>query len=147
MLKISKSGFGPWAKTVVEAADGRHVFKGSADVKTSEHSTCVTEKGLFSQHATCFLHDDASLATGPADGPLVGASKSIEVKAREGGTKRYGSGLTSVNRLERQGEDIVVTSRGLFGDREVDRMKADEVGSITSSDCSLCKSVNPLYSK
>ena len=146
MTKVTKTGFGPFGATRVEHNGRTMEFAKSADVTVSANGVCVEERRLFSTDQTCFLNDGGSGAMERLpDGPLVGGSKTIEITRNDGTARRFDSGVFSVNRLEKHGEEIRVVQRGLLGDKVVAREQADNVRSVTSSDCNICKAANPLY--
>ncbi len=150
MVKVKTTGFGPWKKTIVEHAGRTSTYSGSVRVEEKQGATCVTEQGLFSSSSACFLNDDTPVsgnASAFPDGKLVGRSKSIGVVTEDGNTRRYDSNPLSINRLEKEGDEVRVISSGIFGDKVVDRIPADRVRAIDSEDCNVCQQLNPLYQK
>lgn len=146
MANVYKTGFGPWKKTIVEHAGQQAVHSGSASVETKNGTVCVTDKGVFVDNSTCYLNEESDGGSGGyANGKLVGSSKEIALKMADGQVKSYQSGIFGVNSLEKSGNTISVVKRGLFGSSVVDQVSADEVQSIKSEDCKVCKGINPLY--
>ena len=143
MATIRKTGFGPFGKTIVTANGQTRTFAKNADITESSHGLCVTEHRLLGNETTCFIGDKGPQAL--VDGTVVGSSRAVEITRTDGGTRRYESQLLGVNRVEKQGQDIVVVQRRLFGDKEVGRHKASDVAAVTSDECNVCREVNPLY--
>ena len=148
MTKVTKTGIGPFGRTIVEHNGRSMDFAKSADVTVSPNGVCIEERRLFSTDQTCFLNAGGPSPTAHLpDGPLVGGSKTIEITRNDGTSRRFDSGVFSVNRLEKHGEEVRVVQRGLLGDRIVARESAGNIRTVTSSDCNICKQVNPLYDK
>ena len=146
MAIITKTGFGPFGRTIVEANGQTRSFAKSAEINEGAHGLCVTEPRLLGNETTCFLGDRGGVG-GPGDRTLVDSSKSVEITRTDGSTRRYESQILGVNRVERRGQDIVVVQRGLFGDKEIGRHKASDVATVKSDECNVCREVNPLYGK
>lgn len=147
-MKITTKGFGPWKKTIVEHGETTTTFSGSVSIDKKDGATCVTEKGLFSNNSTCFIEEPAAGGVGAThlpDGELVGRSKSIEIRKGDGNVARYDSKPMAINRLEKTGDEVRVISKGLLGEKVVDRLSAQDVVAINSEDCSVCRKLNPLY--
>ncbi len=147
-MKITTTGFGPWRKTVVEHGDTTTTFSGPVTVEKKDGATCVTDNGVFSSNSTCFIEETSPGTNGAPrlpDGELVGRSKSIEIRKSNGQVARYDSKPLSINRLEKDGDEVRVISKGLFGDKVVDRLPARDLLAINSEDCSVCRRLNPLY--
>jgi hypothetical protein len=143
MAIITKTGFGPFGKTIVTANGQTRTFAKSAEVAESSHGLCVTEHRLFGNETTCFIGDKGPQSL--ADGTVVGSSRAVEITRTDGGTRRYESQLLGVNRVEKQGNDIVVMQNGLFGDKEIGRHRASDVAAVKADDCNVCREINPLY--
>ena len=144
MAIITKTGFGPFGRTIVEANGQTRSFAKSAEINESTHGLCVTEQRFLGNETTCFVGDRSGVG-GPGDRTLVDSSRSVEITRTDGGTRRYESQILGVNRVERRAEDIVVVQRGLFGEKEIGRHKASEVATVKSDECNICREVNPLY--
>ena len=146
MAIITKTGFGPFGRTIVEANGQTRSFAKSAEINESTHGLCVTEQRFLGNETTCFVGDRSGVG-GPGDRTLVDSSRSVEITRTDGATRRYESQILGVNRVERSGQDIVVVQRGLFGEKEIGRHKASEVATVKSDECNICREVNPLYGK
>lgn len=148
MVTVTKKGFGFWKKTVVEHNGQTSEHSGNAEVEVNDNSTCITEKGVFTENSTCYLNSpegDNPNGTSLPDGQLVGKSKNIVVENAEGERREYKSGILSIKSMEKHGEKVEVYENGLFGKKLVDTFDASEVGKIESEDCNVCKSTNPFY--
>lgn len=149
MVQVKKAGISFWKKTIVEHERGTTVFNGSAKVEVKNGTTCVTENGLFSSAKTCYVEPETADGCGARpslpDGDLVGRSKSIELVAADGSTKRYDSKLLTINRLVKQGDEVRVISKGVFGEKVIAQMPSRDLRAINSEDCGVCGQLNPLY--
>jgi hypothetical protein len=147
MAIVRTEGF-LFKKTVVEHDDGSiSKFSGSAKVTQVGNSICVKEEGVFSSESVCFVSrdKDSSQKAGLPDGTLVGSSKSIDIRKADGSTEKFASSVFAVHGLEKNGDQVHVTENGLFGKRIVKTIPADQISSIASSDCNVCRDLNPLY--
>ncbi|MDH3998539.1 MAG: hypothetical protein OET90_06830 [Desulfuromonadales bacterium] len=146
MATVTKKGIGPWRKTVVEHAGKTETFSGSAKVTEQNGAVCVTESGIFKSKEVCYLDKSApSKGSALPDGQLVGKSKSISVELNNGEKRVYDSSITSINSMEKSGENVKVVKNGVFGSKVVDTIKANDIANIQSEDCNVCKSMNPIY--
>lgn len=143
-----KTGFWLWKKTVVEHEGGTSVFSGSAQVNETAGSLCVKEDGLLNEQTVCFLkNQDRGAQTELPDGELASRSKTVELTLSNGEVKTYRSSILGVHSATKEGDQVVVKKTGLFGEREVDRISADQITAVKADHCKVCEAVNPLFKK
>ncbi len=147
MAKITKTGIGPWKKTIVEHAGNKDVFSGSAKITKEAGVTCVEEEGFFSSNTVCYVEDDedTNKKGGLPDGTIVGSSTEISVEMKDGTKRRYESSIMGINSMVKEGNQLHIVKKGLFGNKVIDVVEASQVASIKSEDCNVCKGINPLY--
>lgn len=148
MAIVTTRGIGPWKKTIVEHAGKTEVFSGNAEVtKHSNGTVCVAEQGFFTSKSACYM--DSEKKSPPSgslpDGTLVGKSKSITIETRSGERKTFESSPLSINSMEKSGNEVKIVKNGIFGSSVVEVIKASDISKIESSDCHVCKSLNPVY--
>ena len=148
MVEVTKKGL-IFKKTVVKHAGGTDTFSGAAKVTRTEAGVCVSDSsGLVSERTRCYLDPKPSSGQSSLpDGKVVGRSKSVAVQTNDGRTVEHKGSPTRLVSVQKQGSDMVVRETGAGRAREVGRYKADQVASVSSEDCGVCKAVNPYYDK